>query len=82
MPLEIRGAHFLIRSAQLVRETRLEQALLLAVLQVTGRHKLAPGNYCIIPSTFAPGEQGDYLLRVYTEQPIRSQYVHISHRLN
>jgi len=24
MPLEIRGAHFLIRSAQLVRKTRLE----------------------------------------------------------
>ena len=29
MPLEIRGAHFLIRSAQLVRGTRLEQALVL-----------------------------------------------------
>jgi len=28
MPLEIRGAHFLIRSAQLVRKTRLERALL------------------------------------------------------
>jgi len=27
MPLEIRGAHFLIRSAQLVRGTRLEKAL-------------------------------------------------------
>jgi len=27
MPLEIRAAHFLIRSAQLVRGTRLEQAL-------------------------------------------------------
>ena len=31
MPLEIRGAHFLIRSAQLVRGTRLEQALANAV---------------------------------------------------
>jgi len=27
MPLEIRGAHFLIQSAQLVRGTRLEKAL-------------------------------------------------------
>ena len=27
MPLEMRGAHFLIRSAQLVRGTRLEYAL-------------------------------------------------------
>jgi len=32
MPLEIRGAHFLIRSAQLVRETRLELALEEAML--------------------------------------------------
>jgi len=29
MPLEIRGAHFLIRSAQLVRGTRLEWALVM-----------------------------------------------------
>ena len=32
MPLEIRGAHFLIRSAQLVRKTRLEQAPVLCWL--------------------------------------------------
>lgn len=38
--------------------------------EVTGRHKLAPGTYCIIPSTFDAGEEGDFLLRIYTEQPI------------
>jgi len=32
MPLEIRGAHFLIRSAQLVRKTRLELALVYALV--------------------------------------------------
>lgn len=38
--------------------------------EVTGRHKLTPGDYCVIPSTFDPGEEGDFLLRVFTEQPI------------
>ena len=38
--------------------------------EVTGRHKLEPGAYCIVPTTFYPGEEGDFLLRVYTEKPI------------
>lgn len=40
--------------------------------EVTGRHKLVPGAYCIIPSTFYPNEEGEFLLRVYTEKPIDS----------
>ena len=42
--------------------------------EVTGRHKLEPGSYCIVPSTFESGEEGDFLLRVYTEKPISSRY--------
>jgi len=37
MPLEIRGAHFLIRSAQLERKTRLELALHISVTLLLGR---------------------------------------------
>jgi len=35
---------------------------------VCGRHSLPPGEYCVLPSTFEPGEQGDFLLRIYSEK--------------
>ncbi|XP_054153659.1 calpain-A-like isoform X2 [Oppia nitens] len=37
--------------------------------EVNGRFKLKPGKYCIIPSTFDPGEEGEFLIRFFTEKP-------------
>jgi hypothetical protein len=37
--------------------------------EVCGRHKLAPGTYCVVPSTFGPNEEGDFLIRLFTEKP-------------
>ena len=37
--------------------------------EVCGRHRLEPGDYCIIPSTFNPNEEGDFLIRIYSEKP-------------
>jgi len=40
--------------------------------EVTGRFKLSPGTYCIIPSTFQPDCGGEFLLRSFREK-LRSE---------
>ncbi|RUS84596.1 hypothetical protein EGW08_007623 [Elysia chlorotica] len=36
--------------------------------EVVGRFKLKPGNYIIVPSTFKANEEGEFLLRIFTEK--------------
>ena len=36
--------------------------------EVTGRHKLKPGVYVIVPSTYEAGTEGDFLLRIFSEK--------------
>lgn len=38
--------------------------------EVTKRFRTAPGNYLIIPSCYTSDSQGEFLLRLYTENPI------------
>ncbi|XP_069668699.1 calpain-B-like isoform X3 [Periplaneta americana] len=35
--------------------------------EVSCRFRLKPGIYCIVPSTFYAGEEGEFLIRVFTE---------------
>jgi len=46
--------------------------------EVCGRHKLPPGTYCIVPSTFEPLHEGDFLLRIYAEKAVTSGSVLLS----
>merc|ERR1711990_867435 len=40
--------------------------------EVSGRFKLPPGTYLIVPSTFQPDQQADFMLRVSTEEAVNS----------
>ncbi|XP_049959737.1 calpain-A-like isoform X1 [Schistocerca serialis cubense] len=41
--------------------------------EVTLRLKLPPGVYCIVPSTFEPNEEGEFIIRVFSENKINMQ---------
>uniref|UniRef100_A0A182WD05 Calpain catalytic domain-containing protein n=1 Tax=Anopheles minimus TaxID=112268 RepID=A0A182WD05_9DIPT len=41
--------------------------------EVTCRFRLPPGSYAIIPSTFDPNEEGEFMIRVFSECPSNMQ---------
>ena len=42
--------------------------------EVTCRFRLPPGTYCIVPSTFKPGEAGDFIFRIFSEKANESDF--------
>ncbi|XP_065356886.1 calpain-A-like [Calliphora vicina] len=42
---------------------------------VTARFRLPPGHYLIIPSTFDPNEEGEFIIRVFSETQNNMEYV-------
>ena len=51
------------------------------VREVSGRFKLTPGKYVIIPCTFKPQEEGDFILRIYSETPNDTEWVELEKNL-
>ena len=45
------------------------------IREVTYHYTLPSGNYIIIPTTYEPNKEGKFLLRIFTETAISSQYV-------
>ena len=49
--------------------------------EVTHRFRVVPGNYLIIPSTYEPNRNCEFMIRVFTEHTIEAGYLFISFRV-
>nr|CAD2158107.1 unnamed protein product [Meloidogyne enterolobii] len=43
--------------------------------EITGRFRMPPGDYVIVPSTYEPGQEGDFMLRILTNGFIESSEI-------
>ncbi|VDM56272.1 unnamed protein product [Angiostrongylus costaricensis] len=54
-------------------KSSMRSAAFINLREMTGRFRVPPGNYVVVPSTFEPNEEAEFMLRVYTNGFIESE---------
>lgn len=69
-----RGSGLLGKSFFLANQTVARSPTFTNLREVCGRHKLEPGEYVIIPSTFEPNQEAKFILRMFSERSYESKW--------
>uniref|UniRef100_A0A7I4YCS1 Calpain catalytic domain-containing protein n=1 Tax=Haemonchus contortus TaxID=6289 RepID=A0A7I4YCS1_HAECO len=54
-------------------KSAMRSAAFINLREMTGRFRVPPGNYVVVPSTFEPNEEAEFMLRIYTNGFIESE---------
>uniref|UniRef100_A0A8C8EL81 Calpain-1 catalytic subunit n=1 Tax=Oncorhynchus tshawytscha TaxID=74940 RepID=A0A8C8EL81_ONCTS len=69
-----RGCVHLKRDFFLTHGSSARSELFINLREVSSRFQLPAGEYIIVPSTFEPKKEGDFVLRVFSEKPVDRKY--------
>lgn len=59
----------------LVNSSKARSKSYINLREVTQRFRLSPGEYVIVPSTYEPHQEGEFILRVFSEKRNTSEWV-------